>query len=665
MARPDDSSVSLAAQLEEAQARIAALEGRVRGQTDHFRTLIEHQEDLLVEFDGDWVIRYATPLYCETFGKRPEDVSGKRFLPLIHEDDRPRVIASLALLLEPPYRTSHEERALTVWGWRSFQWSVSAIRGIDGQVLGHVAVGRDVTSRRETEDKLREHKRELELTLEASASGYWVVDERGRILRANRIAAEMLGYALEDLVGLAISDIDADLDEQAVLARIAGFAGWPPLHFQARHQRLDGELIDVEISTALFNERDNNFVVFVRDITQQVQADRVRERLETQLHQSQKMEAVGRLAGGIAHDFNNLLASIRGNADFALGIDPGDGAWDECLIEITRATERGAELVRQLLAFGRKQVIAPRCVRPTVLLKGISALLPSLLGEHIRVNWELSEDTGHVRVDSGQLEQVLVNLVVNARDAMPGGGQLGIHGACVDLDAATSRDLSLAGPGRYARIQVVDDGIGMEPALQSRIFEPFFTTKPEGTGSGLGLATVFGIVQQHGGAIDLWSAPGKGSRFTVYLPIVEPDTPTAQPDPPVASKAPSPPQGVRLLLVEDDDMVRRAVHRMLSRRGFEVFQASSGPEALALVDEGLDRIDLLLSDVVMPMMGGCELAQRLSERLPGLRVLLTSGYSEEIVASQGGVLADDYGFISKPYAVGDLLTKMNDLLERP
>jgi len=543
MARPDDSSASLAAQLEAAHARIAALEGRVRGQTDHFRTLIEHQEDLLVEFDGDWVIRYATPLYCETFGKRPEDVSGKRFLPLIHEDDRPGVIASLARLFEPPYRTSHEERALTVSGWRRFQWSVSAIRGIDGQVISHVAVGRDVT--------------------------------------------------------------------------------------------------------------------------QQVQAERDRERLEAQLHQVQKMEAVGRLAGGIAHDFNNLLTSIRGNAEFAVDIDPGDGALKECLSEITRATERGAELVRQLLAFGRKQVIEPRSVQPAALLRGISALLPSLLGEHIQVRRDLSEDTSYVRVDPGQLEQVLVNLVVNARDAMPGGGQLGIHSACVELDVTTSRELSLAGPGRYARIRVVDDGIGMEPALQSRIFEPFFTTKPEGMGSGLGLATVFGIVEQHGGAIDVWSSPGQGSRFTVYLPIVESDAPPAQPDPPVAAQPPSPPQGSRLLLVEDDDLVRRAVHRMLSRRGFEVFEASSGPDALALVDEGLDRIDLLLSDVVMPVMGGCELAQRLSERLPGLRVLLTSGYSEEIVASQGGVLADDYGFISKPYAIGDLLTKMHELLERP
>jgi two-component system cell cycle sensor histidine kinase/response regulator CckA len=661
MEQKDETSI-LREQLADARARTIELEEQLRDRVDHFRTLVEHQEDLLVEFDGDWCIRYATPRYCRTFGKKPEEVSGKRFLPLIHEEDRPLVVDSLNSLAAPPHRTRHVERALTVNGWRWFQWFVSAIQDGAGGVHSFVAVGRDISEQRTSSERFRQ----LFQTIGSCVAVYQPVDQ-GRdfaFVDINPAAERHSRVTRGEVLGRRVTEVFPSVDAIGLLEVFREVHRTGKTRSLPATRYADGR-IEEWVENTVYRLPNGQIVAVYEDISEQRVAEGERELLEQQLFQAQKMEAVGRLAGGIAHDFNNLLTGISCNVELCqLGMDDHDPK-GEFLHEIALATSRGAALVQQLLAFGRKQVIEPVPLRPAELLRGISGLVNRLIGEHIQVIWELDPQAGPILGDRGQLEQVIVNLVVNARDAMPLGGRLTIRQAVVDLERSGSRRLGLDAPGRYHRIEVLDDGTGMGPAVLRRVFEPFYTTKAEGEGSGLGLATAFGIIEQHGGSIEASSTPGQGSRFAVYLPLVpaqDPPEPVVSPSP-----APTPPAlgtGARILLVEDDQLLRRSLERLLTRRGYAVVSAPSGVDALELVDSGAGPFALLLSDVVMPGMGGPELARLLSAQFPTLQVLLSSGYSEDIVASQGGVIDERFGFIGKPYDSEELLRRIAALLER-
>ena len=389
------------------------------------------------------------------------------------------------------------------------------------------------------------------------------------------------------------------------------------------------------------------------------QDERDRIRGEAQSRQASRMEAVGQLAGGIAHDFNNLLTAILGYAELLSERPLGEAALAD-VAEISRAAERAASLTKQLLAFSRQQVQRIAVFVLNDVVSGTESMLARLLGEDIRICKDLAPDLGRVRADPGQIEQVLVNLVVNARDAMPKGGTLRLETRDVDLDEAYVAAHPAGTPGPYVMLAVSDDGCGMDPATLARIFEPFFTTKPPGKGTGLGLATVYGIVKQSGGFVWVYSDPGHGSTFRIYLPRV---------DEPASARRDSgmPRRALRrgtetVLLVEDDDAVRRFVRGVLERNGYAVLEAASGPEAVSVARTNAAAIQLVLSDVVMPEMSVAVLKRRLDALGVTAPVLYMSGHSTDAVVMRG-VKAGGVAFLQKPFTPGDLLAKVRRVLD--
>ena len=379
---------------------------------------------------------------------------------------------------------------------------------------------------------------------------------------------------------------------------------------------------------------------------------------EEQLRQAQKMEAIGVLAGGVAHDFNNLLSVILGCAGLAQMDSANGTSVQEELGEIRRAAARAADLTSQLLAFSRQQVLSPRVLDLDQTIATMMRMIQRLLREDIEVRVSVPTDVGRVRVDPSQLEQVLMNLVINARDAMPRGGTLTIETCNVDLDADYATQHPEVKPGPYVMLAVSDTGIGMSKAVQDRIFEPFFTTKQKGHGTGLGLATIFGIIKQSNGTIFVYSEPGHGTTFKVYLPRI--DAPLDRTADPVSTHPP-PMATETVLLVEDDDAVRRMVRVVLERAGYRVLSASNGPDAIECAAREPEPIALLLTDVIMPKMTGRELADRLVAVRPTLRVLYASGYTDNFIAHQG-VLNEGVNFLQKPITAPSLLAKLREVL---
>jgi len=384
-----------------------------------------------------------------------------------------------------------------------------------------------------------------------------------------------------------------------------------------------------------------------------------RRHLEDQLRQAQKMEAVGQLAGGIAHDFNNLLTAILGSTQLLLhATPPGDGRRED-IEEIKNAGLRAAELTRQLLAFSRRQVLAPKVLDMNAVVSQMDKMLRRLIGEDVELVTQLARDLGPVSADPGQLEQVLLNLAVNARDAMPRGGRLTIETANVVLTEEYSERHHRLPPGQYVLLAVSDTGVGMDEATQKHLFEPFFTTKEVGKGTGLGLATVYGIVKQSGGYIWVYSEPGHGTTVKVYLPRV----PGAAEPLPVAAATPELRRGSEIvLLVEDAAPVRSLARKSLESYGYTVLEAADGPAALDLAARHPRGIDILVTDVVMPGMSGRELAERLAPARPAMRVLYTSGYTDDAMVRQG-VLRAGVAFLQKPFVPETLARKVREVLD--
>jgi signal transduction histidine kinase/ActR/RegA family two-component response regulator len=380
---------------------------------------------------------------------------------------------------------------------------------------------------------------------------------------------------------------------------------------------------------------------------------------EDQLRQAQKLEAIGRLAGGVAHDFNNLLTAIMGYTQLAArarGSDIGPQ-----LGEIQRAAERAAALTRQLLAFSRQQVLEPKVLDLNAVVRGLDKMLRRLIGEDIDFETAADGDIGRVRVDPGQIEQVIVNLVVNARDAMPGGGKLTIETACVELDEECLRNHHAMRPGTYVLLAVSDTGSGMSPEIKARIFEPFFTTKGLGHGTGLGLATVHGIVKQSEGHIEVYSEPGHGTTFKVYLPAVAQQV-DVEPASVVEVRRLEGRESI--LLVEDDEAIRTVVASALRLHGYTVIEAADGSEAISRCEHGTAPIDLVVTDVVMPLMSGPEFAERATRGRPELLVLFVSGYTDRALIHQGLRLTGT-AFLQKPFTPETLIHKLREMLDAP
>jgi PAS domain S-box-containing protein len=524
------------------------------------------------------------------------------------------------------------------------------------------AIGRQLglfQDRRRAEKALRASEERFRALVENGSDVTALVNAEGVFKYVSGPVRRILGYAPEELAGTSAFDLmhpDDDADMRPRLEAALGNPGQPvTATFRLRHQDGSWRFLESMVVSHRHNPAIRAVVINARDVTE-------RHVLEEQLRQSQKMEAVGRLAGGIAHDFNNLLAVMLGYTALTLNRATDPAVVTRNVEQIRTAAERAANLTRQLLAFSRKQVLMPKVVDLGGVVSELHTMLERLIGEDVQLLTDVGRATGRVKADRGQMEQVIVNLAVNARDAMPRGGRLAIVLRDAAVDAVVAREQPGLSPGRYVRLEVADNGVGMERETLDRLFEPFFSTKEKGKGTGLGLATVYGIVKQSGGHIAVESSPGRGTTFRIWLPEVELESEAA---PPVSPAGTAVPAGTEtILLVEDEDAVRGLLHEVLASSGYTVLQASSGAHALRLSRAHAGRIDLLLTDVVMPGMGGREVATLLVAERPGLRVLFASGYTAEAIARHG-VLEPGTDLIHKPFTPDALLRRVRERLDRP
>ena len=465
----------------------------------------------------------------------------------------------------------------------------------------------------------------------------------------------MFGFAEAEVLGKHPFDVIVPPQSHALVAGIFDKikAGNMDAHGESENCTKDGRTIICEWhNTPLFDE--NGAFAGLLSLAQDITA---RKRLEDQLRQSQKMEAVGRLAGGVAHDFNNLLTIINGYSDLLLTRPDADESVLEPVKEIRTAGERATGLTRQLLGFSRQTMLQPEVLDLNLVVEDTGKMLRRLIGEDIRFTMALDPQLSRVKVDPGQLDQVLMNLAVNARDAMPKGGCLTIETANIRLGDEDATRLECR-PGRYVMLAITDTGVGMKPEVRARVFEPFFTTKEVGKGTGLGMAMVFGIVKQSGGGIAVDSEPGRGSTFRIYLPAVS--------EPEARKNESGIKPGVRgtetILLVEDEDGVRRLALTTLKLHGYDVLAARDGEDALRVAGECHRTIHLLLTDVIMPNLSGPELAERIKRLRPGIKVLFMSGYTDDAVMRHG-ILQSEVCFIQKPYTPLGLVRKAREVLD--
>jgi len=513
----------------------------------------------------------------------------------------------------------------------------------------------DITERKKKDQALAGSLARLRALMDNANDGISLIDAEGVLIDVNPRMLAILGRSRDEVVGHHIEEFpaqDAVADHPEAFRQAVVRGGGDVLDVPFR--RRDGKDALVDFSLSVVEIGSERVVLAIgRDVTEY-------RSLERQLRQAQKMEAVGRLAGGVAHDFNNVLTAIFGYADLVMEDLPADSPSRQDLEEVRKAAQRASALTRQLLAFSRQQVLAPVVLSLNDLVEDIDKMLRRMIGEDVELGLKLTENLGNVRADPGQIQQVLLNLVVNARDAMPKGGRLLIETANADLTEAYAEQHQPVIPGPYVRLAVSDTGMGMTPEIVGRIFEPFFTTKEKGKGTGLGLSTVYGIVKQSSGYVWVYSEPGRGTTFKVYLPRV---------DAPADARGPVREAGTltgneTVLLAEDDESLRRLAKGLLEKLGYRVLEAENAAQALALAGSHKGPIHLLVSDVVMPGASGRELARRLAESRPDTKVLYMSGYTDDAIVHHG-MLEPGLSFLQKPFTPGGLARKVREMLDAP
>jgi PAS domain S-box-containing protein len=543
--------------------------------------------------------------------------------------------------------------------WRadgtSFQaeyWSYPMYK--TGELVGAVVTFLDISDRKRAEQALRQSEEKYRELFEHATYGIFRSRLDGALLDVNPALVAMLGYSSkEELLTRNLSrdiyEVPADrrsiLDSFGPSGRVSGRdVNW---------KRKDGKIIVVRISGGAFRRQDgsfSHFEVIVEDITE-------RRSLEAQFRQAQKMEAVGLLAGGISHDYNNLLGVILGNADLLLETTP-TGVQQHYAEQIKKATRRAAELTRQLLAFSRKQILYPVILDLNTVVRDVGKILQRLIGEDVQIVTDLETSLDSTRADRGQIEQILMNLATNARDAMPNGGKFTIRTGNAELGPDDVALHPYAELGRYVRLSVNDTGVGMTDAIRRRVFEPFFTTKAEGRGTGLGLATVYGIVKQSTGYIWVSSAPGAGTTFDIYLPRVDEKAPPLVTG--LEERSEYPRGTETILLLEDEESLRQVTCECLTASGYNVLQAGRGNHAIDVAEQYKGPIALIVSDVVLPDMSGPSVATKVRALHPEAKVLYVSGYAEVPAAQQ--LIAEGAILLQKPLSRGDLLRKVDEML---
>ncbi|HKV05819.1 MAG TPA: PAS domain S-box protein [Candidatus Acidoferrales bacterium] len=639
------------------QLQIHRIRRQLVEREEMFRLISENAADMLAVVDMEGRRLFNSLAYQKILGYSTEELKGSSSLEQVHPEDRARVQEAAdqarrtGVGASLRYRIRHKDGT-----WRVLESTSSVIQNEHGEPEKFVIVNRDVTERERASEALRLSEAGFRSVIENAPYGIYRASTSGKLLHANPALQRMLGYESEG--ELLQKNLAADLycdskAHQRIVDLLASQKGFKDVEIEWK--RKDGELVKARCSGRLVEDQGRqtgSFEVFAEDVTE-------KRLLERQLQLAQKMEAIGRLSGGIAHDFNNLLGVIIGYSQVLKQKLGAGSALLEHAEEIEKAGQRAASLTRQLLAFSRQQVLAPAVLNLNSLMADMGKMLPRLIGEDIELVLKLDPGIGRVKADQSQIEQVVMNLAVNARDAMPQGGELVIATADVTLDLAYTRQHPGSREGRYVMLSVADTGVGMNAEILTHLFEPFFTTKERGKGTGLGLATVYGVVKQSGGYIWVESELGKGSAFQVYLPRIE--EPVSQSAPPV-SPAASYCGSETILLVEDADSLRKLAHALLEQNGYRVLEAANGAEALKVVEQQRKRIHLLLTDVIMPGMNGRVLAERLAPMQAGLRVLYMSGYTDSAIADHGVLEAGTF-LLHKPFTEETLVRKVREVLD--
>lgn len=632
----------------------------LRFEQERAQQVLDTAEVFLVSFDIDGRIVLVNRYACDALGQSVESLIGRSWIEsCVPERFHDGVRARFAALLEGDLSVVENPIVTSSGDERLIEWRNTLQRDEAGAVTGIFSSGVDVTDRHRAAEDLRAAEERIRFALEAAGIGTWDQDYASGTVQWSEILEAQYGLAPGEFDGTfeTFAGLVHPEDRDALLTTMdAAMRSGSDFVTHHRVVHADGSVRFIAgAGRVLLDDRGQPLraVGISRDVTD-------REDLERRYQHSQRMEAFGQLAGGIAHDFNNILSVILTCGEFLLtDLKPRDPARAD-VEEIIKAGRRAADLTRQLLMFSRKQVLAPRVFALAAVTEGLSGMLERVVGEDMTITYRHDGELGRVRADPGSIEQVLLNLVVNARDAMPTGGALTIETRNETVGAmppASLQPASLA-PGRYVVLSVTDSGMGMDKATQLRVFEPFFTTKAVGKGTGLGLSTAFGIVQQSLGAIEVQSELGAGTTFSVYLPQVD-----DAPDETLTLRAVGGSRGSEsILLVEDEDQVRTIARTILERHGYHVIEQRSGAGALAHCRQAATEIDLLLTDVVMPQMGGPELAKRVAEIFPHIKVLFMSGYTDDSVVRHG-VLKGESDFLQKPFTSAELTHKVRSVLD--
>jgi PAS domain S-box-containing protein len=624
--------------------------GDVRASQELLQSVIEGMGDPVFVKDTDSRYLLINQATVQLFGVTRAEVVGRGAEAVVPPDVARFVQESDVRVLREGVAMTFEETLPTRHGNRRFLVSKAPRRDAQGAIIGIVGVARDITDLKRADETIRR----LSTAVDQSPAAVIITDPSGRIVYVNRKFTEISGYSSEEVVGQnprLLKSGKTSVDQYRQLwSTIQSGATW---RGEYQNRRKTGDLYWASTTIAPVKDEDGtitNFVAIQEDVTET-------RSLEAQLRQAQKMEAVGRLAGGVAHDFNNLLTVITSYSQLLLEDMAAADPRRADLEEIRRAAVGAAELTRQLLAFSRQQVLEPRVLNLNDVLSAAGKMLQRLIGEDVALQLTLAPDLGNVKADPGQIEQVIMNLAVNARDAMPDGGKLTIETSNIDLDASYAAQHAVVPPGSYILVAVTDTGSGMDEPTKARLFEPFFTTKEIGRGTGLGLATVYGIVKQSNGYIWVYSELGHGTSFKVYLPRVSEAAAAAAETRPLLLNGGT----ETILLAEDASGVRAVAQEILTRLGYTVLVANDGHAALKLARASTDAIHLLVTDVIMPEMSGRQLADRLKEQRPGLKVLFVSGYTDDAIVRHG-MLEPGIAFLQKPFTPQTLARKVREVL---
>jgi two-component system, cell cycle sensor histidine kinase and response regulator CckA len=622
-----------------------------------FHLISENAADMIAVVDMNGKRLFNSRSYEKVLGYTTEELQASSAFEQIHPDDQERVKTVTGKARRSGTGESLEYRFRHKNGsWLVLQSTSSVIRDEKGEPEKLVIVNRDITEHRKADEALRRSEADFRSVVEHAPYGIYRVSADGALAQANPALLKMLVYETEsELLRKELpTEIFAKAEEYREFADLlAKNAEIKDLEMQWKKK--DGEPITLRCTGRRVGSQDGApgyFEIFAEDVTEQ-------RLLERQLRMAQKMEAIGRLSGGVAHDFNNLLGVIIGYSRVLSKALGKENRLSEHVREIEKAGDRAASLTKQLLAFSRQQILTPTVLHLNTLVCDMQKMLPRLLGEDIHMVQELDPELGYVKADQSQIEQVIMNLAVNARDAMPNGGVLRIQTSNAELNQAYTRTHPGSREGRYVLLTVSDTGNGIEAATLPHIFEPFFTTKERGKGTGLGLATVYGVVKQSNGYIWVDSSPGKGSCFQIYLPRLAEECPVEEEKNKVRESLGG---SERVLLVEDAEPLRALAQGFLADAGYRVRSARNAEEALSLVESLAETFDLLLTDVVMPGMNGRALAEKLISRQPGLKVLYMSGYTDSVIAAQG-VLDPGTQFLQKPFTEEILRRKVREVLD--